>query len=116
MPSDIYANPNEFVSRQLDFDFFLKGISIEDSLLAFFVEDKKIRGFSAVSGTKAVKAFRYESWLLDLMDYKDGIIYSVINGRNIEANKRLFKGYDLDSLRGLSNNIVLKFRYKGANL
>lgn len=112
MPYNIYANINDFPTKQMDYDFFLKTICIKDKILAFYVNNKKINGFEyEIGGNNTVNAFKYIGWLPNLMYYKDGIIYSIINTKNIEINKKIFKKEIPDSLYNQPNEIIFKFKY-----
>ena len=113
MPYSLFANPNDFASKQLQYDFFIKAGWVDNKLLAFFVGNKKIYGIETDVDADKVNAFEYTGWLPDLMYCKEGFIYSKINARQIEMNKEYFKNIPIDSLLGQAHDIIFKFRYKG---
>lgn len=111
MPYQLFANTEEFASKQMGYDFFLKTICIDNNLLAFYITNKEIKGFILEDRDNTVNAFKYVDWLPDLKYYKDGIIYSTINMKNIEQYKELFKSEIPDSSYNQANEFVFKFKY-----
>lgn len=114
MPPELYAKPADFASQQLNYNFFMKSLCVGDSLLAFYVDNKKIRGIATGIGSDEAKSFGYGSWLPSLLDYDGENMYSKISRRQVEENKKLFSNTPVDSSLKQSNDFILKFRLRGA--
>lgn len=114
MPVELYSKPNDFVSEQLKYNFFMKALGVGDSLLAFYVNDGKISGIVTGIGSDRAESFSYGSWLPGLLDYDGGTIYSKISRRQVEENRALLGKMPADSLGKQSNDFILKFRLRNA--
>ena len=116
MPAECFADPNEFASKQMTYAFFLSAMCPDNRLLAFYASGGEIRGFITDRENSAdkVKSFKFNGWVPPLMDYADGMFYSVISARQAEVCKDLFEEMP-DSLAEQANEMILRFRLASAD-
>lgn len=110
IPVNLFADINGFMDKQMDYDFFMNAINIENQLLAFYKEGKQIRGFKSKFDNSLVETFRYDDWVPQLMYQNNGIIYSTINNKFIETNKHIFDTLQLMKVTDDYQDKILKFR------
>ena len=112
VPNDIFANPMDFMSKQMDYDYVMDVIRINNEVVVFHSNKGKIYYFRYRYGDEEAVENRYIDWMPKILCVDNGRIYSSMSPKSFSMYKELFPDSVVNLVKTQDNDIILSFKMR----
>ena len=112
VPNDIFANPMDFMSKQMDYDYVMDVIRINNEVVVFHSNKGKIYYFRYRYGDEEAVENRYIDWMPKILCVDNGRIYSSMSPKSFSMYKELFPDSVANLVKTQDNDMILSFKMR----